>query len=284
VIVSDNGSVDGSVEAIRERFPWVKVIENNANLGFSKANNIAVSQARAEILFILNPDTIIINGIEEMVEYIRANRKAGIVGPIILDKNNMLSYMSDFHIDSYLKLFLYLFLYKYYINKDLKKIENKLKLQMPIDIAWVSGVAMLIRKDVFNKINGFDEEFGFGFEDEDLCIRVKKSGYSMVVFPQAQIIHFGNSSFKKDPYAGLKTSGHSSIYFYKKNYSLFPSLVRLIIVLFYSFRITISVIKKVYYKLIGDEIASKERTKIIHNTLLAFRSFFDSKWSKAIKK
>ncbi|MCL5276208.1 MAG: glycosyltransferase [Deltaproteobacteria bacterium] len=91
VIVSDNGSVDGSVEAIRERFPWVKVIENNANLGLGKANNVGAEQAEGQVLFFLNPDILIIKGIEEMVDYIGEHKEGGLLVPVIFDRNNHLA-------------------------------------------------------------------------------------------------------------------------------------------------------------------------------------------------
>ena len=202
VIVSDNGSVDGSVEAIRERFPWVKIIENKANLGFGKANNIGSNVAKGEILFFLNPDTKIIYGIEEIVDYFMKYPKLGLMGPSLInekDQNATLFYLFiyynliiqiiDLIFDPPFKR-LYEQYKKWLILKSIKK-------KKPLGIKLVQGSAMLFSKKTFVKIGRFDEHIFMHQEEPDICIRVNKNNYKVMIYPSAAVLHYGGKS-KKD--------------------------------------------------------------------------------------
>jgi len=205
VIVSDNGSVDGSVEAIRERFPWVKVIENNANLGFGKANNIGAKQAKGEVLFFLNPDTLIVKGIEEMVEYILIHKEVGSLNPLMLDERNSLvvygirSYASIVNqllslLPFYVRLFMKI---KRYVQ--VKYVNSGINFK----VSTVSGFALMLRQTVFNKVNGFDEKLFLYEEDVDIGFTLQKKGYRTLVFTKAYVIHYGSRSSLHVPSAEL---------------------------------------------------------------------------------
>jgi GT2 family glycosyltransferase len=176
IIVSDNGSVDGSVEAIRERFPWVKVIENNTKYGFGKANNIGAKQAKGEVLFFLNPDTLIIKGIEEMVEYILRNREVGVINPLIVDEHDEFenSYI-HYKIASSLSFQLINLIYPrpFYIRWNRKHINNVNEMNV-FKIERFYGCAFLIKRNLFEGIRYFDENIFIYFEEEDIFLRLKK--------------------------------------------------------------------------------------------------------------
>ena len=276
VIVSDNGSVDGSVEAIRERFPWVKIIENKANLGFGKANNIGAREAKGEVLFFLNPDTLIVKGIEEMVEYLQHNKSVGIIGPLILDKNMQIDPTTGFDNYTPLKLWFYLFFYKYYARKQFDKLKVGLQTQKPFNVEMIIGASMLLSRSVFDELEGFDEKFFLGLEDEDLCLRVREKGYVVMVFPNAQIVHIRGAAFLKEPLSWLFNSGRTTLYFYRKHYHNLVTFVYTILVSFYVLRIISSYIKKCFNIMLKDKAHITMRNEIIHHSFISLKSLFRS--------
>jgi GT2 family glycosyltransferase len=282
VIVSDNGSVDGSVEAIRERFPWVKVIENNANLGFGKANNIGAKQAKGEVLFFLNPDTLIVKGIEEMVEYVKVQKEVGVVGPVIYNGNNEVDDTTHLPIYTPFKLFLYYFFYRYQRRRRLLNIATHIRSLIPFEAETIMGACIMIRKTLFNSINGFDEKFFFGQEDMDMCLTIKKNGYTNKVFPLAEIIHFRGRSSGKSEDVILNMGSEKSLYFYKKNYPFSIFFVYLITIVFLSLHIFISFMKKIYYIISNNKTALSQRNKIIHQDWMTLKSYLNLKTIKYI--
>jgi len=193
IIVSDNGSVDGSVEAIRERFPWVKVIENNTKYGFGKANNIGAKQAKGEVLFFLNPDTVIVDGIEEMVEYILRNREVGVINPLIVDEHDEFGNIYDnYKISSYLIVQFINLIYPkpFYLRWNSEHREKVNKMDV-FRIERFYGCAFLIRRQLFKDIGCFDDKIFIYSEEDDITFRLKKIKYSCYCYPKSKIIHFG---------------------------------------------------------------------------------------------
>lgn len=193
VIVSDNGSVDGSIEAIRERFPWVKIIENNANFGFGKANNVGAKQSQGEVLFFLNPDALIVQGIEGMVQYLIKNKEIGIINPLIVDEHyEFENSYENYKMSSYLTFqFIYLIYPKpFCIKWNKTHIKNVKKLAV-FKIERFYGCAFLIRKQLFEDIGLFDENIFLYFEEEDVTFRLMKLNHLCYCYPKSQIIHIG---------------------------------------------------------------------------------------------
>ena len=199
VIVSDNGSVDESVQTVRKNFPWVRVIENNANIGFSKGNNIGATQAEGQVLFFLNPDTIIVNGIEDICDYIVSHKEVGGIYPLVLDRNNRVVYLP--HLPLCIMPFYWL-IYPIFLTPLArfliifrKFIYNKhIKQKTVLNANSFDGSALLLRKEVFEKIGMFDEQIFMYFEEFDISKRLKKYKYKIQMFPKANLIHFGGTS------------------------------------------------------------------------------------------
>ena len=271
VIVSDNGSVDGSVEAIRERFPWVKVIKNNANLGFSKANNIGAKQAKGEVLFFLNPDTLIIKGIEEMGEYVLTHQEVGLVGAVTYQEDGI-SPQSVAQLITPFRLLMYLYMYQIYNNR-LKRLNDKIiSSEKPYKVDYISGANMLIRKALFLEIGLWDEKFFLGHEDHDLCIRINRNGYDIIIFPSAGIIHLRGRSYKVDPFPWLSNSGSTTLYYYHKHFHAYLPIVYPAIFFFHVFRLVISYIKKLFYILTTNKGEIEFRNRMIKESKLSIIS------------
>jgi GT2 family glycosyltransferase len=194
IIISDNGSTDGSAEMINLEFPSVKLIENNANLGFGKANNIGAAIATGDKLFFLNTDTLLINNaIEKLSTFLDENKRIGICGGNLfsLDLKPVISYSLLFpgflyDINTLTMSILSLLLYGRNIH-----FNHKSKL---ISVAWPKGADMMIRKSLWDKAGGFNTAFFMYYEDTELAYRVQKLGYKCVCIPEAKIIHLEGKS------------------------------------------------------------------------------------------
>ncbi len=199
IIVSDNGSTDKSLEFIRVNFPRVRVLENGANLRFSKGNNVGIRASNGRLILILNPDTIIHDGaLDRWVRFAEKHPEAGAFGCRVLNIDGsyqgcarpfptvrrewiaalylrVLGYISDVFIsDKYLRW-----------RGDTERL-----------IDWQAGCALLVRGDLLKQLGGFDEQFAYYYEDVDLCNRVWKSGNPIMYTPEVTITHLGGQSTK----------------------------------------------------------------------------------------
>jgi GT2 family glycosyltransferase len=222
IIIVDNSSVDESVKFIRENFPQIKLIQNKKNSGFGAANNQGAKIAQGEILFFLNPDTLIKENIfQKIIETFKKDSKIGIIAPqLILPDNSPQpwAYGKEQGIWQLIKSKIY---------KTFTQLP-KYPTAQSSGVDWVSGAALAIRRDIFEKIGGFDEKFFMYFEDRDLCQRVRKIGYKVIVLPEIKVIHFGGRSLAEDKQR-KKLYYQSQNYYWQKHYGWFKSiLMRLI--------------------------------------------------------
>ncbi|MGC8579451.1 MAG: glycosyltransferase family 2 protein [bacterium] len=202
VIVSDNGSIDGSVEAVREKFPWVKIIENKANLGFGKANNIGAQYAKGEVLFFLNPDTIIIQGISEMVRFLLDHPEVGLLGPVILDQNQKETTYSPAPV--FISLFVQIAdllltpIVRFFFSYQKKIVSDCIRHNLPCKVKLIHGCAMMMRKETFIKISGFNELLFMYGEEMEMSVKMKRYSYKVIIHPEGRIIHLGGRSSNKN--------------------------------------------------------------------------------------
>ncbi len=196
VIVSDNGSTDGSPDLLEQNFPQVKVIRNGSNLGFARGNNAGIRASRGEYVLILNPDTIIHEGsLDRLVRYADAHPEAGAFGCRVLnaDGTYQISARPFPTVSRYLMAALYLRPLGYLTDK-LSEIYMGWKGDSERQIDWQSGCCVLFRGKVLRDLGGFDEQFFYQFEEVDLCFRVGKAGYPILFTPEATITHLGGQS------------------------------------------------------------------------------------------
>ncbi len=201
VFVVDNNSVDGSVSMVKEKFPKAILIENDQNLGFSKANNMAVKRSSGEYVLLLNPDTVVEEDtFRKTLAYMDDNPVAGALGIKMIDgKGNFLPeskrglptpWVAFYKIFGITRLFPKSKKFgKYYMTfLDPDIIHN-------VDV--LCGAFMLIRKKVLEITGLLDEIFFMYGEDIDLSYRIQKSGYQVIYFPETTIIHYKGESTKK---------------------------------------------------------------------------------------
>jgi len=200
VIVVDNASSDGSVEMIRREFPDARLIANDANLGFGRANNQAMRVARGEFFFLLNSDTVIFDeAIQGLVNFIAADPGVGIAGCKLLFEDRTLQASCSRFPSIRLALFEDLMLYKFLP----RRAQGELLLggywphdrARDVDAVW--GAAMLVRRQVFDETGGFDERIFMYGEDLEWCMRVRDYGWRIAFTPEAAIVHLNHKSSEK---------------------------------------------------------------------------------------
>lgn len=219
VIVSDNGSTDGSVEKIRAQFPRVRIVENRANLGFSKGNNTGIREATGDYILILNPDTIVHDGsLDRWIKFADRHPEAGAFGCKVLNPDG--SFQGTARpfptvrraLISAFNLRFLGYLGRYFLSD--KYVGWTGDVEREID--WQSGCCVLLRGDLLKQLGGFDEQFFYHYEEVDLCHRVWGSGKRIRYTPEATITHLGGQSVGRFPIRfALETNRNCYRYFYK---------------------------------------------------------------------
>lgn len=216
--------VDNNSNAPNERQQFLRFLEKEysalklqliqlpENRGFGTANNQGAKHAKGEYLLILNADTIIENRVMRlMIEFLENNPRAGAVGPKLLTQERKTQWWACGYKTGLLRV----------IGYNFGLLPFKLwRSQAPAQTDWISGAALMIRKDIFERVNGFDENFFMYFEDEDLCWRIKDLKYDIYYLGNLTITHLGGQSFKQSETKSLqkKFFYESMVYFYKKHY------------------------------------------------------------------
>ncbi len=233
IIVVDNNSEDASCNMVKTVFPKVKLIENKENSGFSKGNNIGVKQAKGEYLCILNPDTVVAEDtFTKTLNFTDGKSKLGIVGCKLINGNGLFLPESKRNIPT--------------VNVALKKIlgfsddyySNNLSQKENGKVDVLVGAFMVIKKEVYNEVGGFDEDYFMYGEDIDLSYKILKKGYENYYFGEATIIHFKGESSLKDRFYAQRFYAAMQI-FYEKHFKqnmFFDMFVWVGIKLAYKFR------------------------------------------------
>ena len=224
IIVVDNLSGDDSIAFSRERHPQVTYIENQENVGFARANNQAIMQARGEFTLILNPDTIITpQCLQEGIAWMRSHPKCGAIGARMMDANGVFlpeskrsfptPWVSFCKIFGLSKLFPRSPWFAKYHLRYLSDLEPQC-----IDI--LSGAYMLCRTAVLQQLRGFDEDFFMYGEDIDLSYRIVKAGYENWFLP-TPMVHYKGESTHKDSMRYVRVFYDAMLIFYRKHFPRF---------------------------------------------------------------
>lgn len=191
VIVVDNGSKSGFVDRMKERFGaaihWIKP---GRNLGFGAAMNLAAKQAKGEYLFLANPDLLVPEGsFSQLFEFAQASRDFGVIGPRLVDTTGNRQF-SCRRFPRWRDLFFHrLSSWPFFKKRSARYVMADVDLKTPLRVDWLVGAALLLRRDRFLELGGFDERFFLFFEDTDLCRRAKEAGYEVWYDPDAVLLH-----------------------------------------------------------------------------------------------
>jgi GT2 family glycosyltransferase len=254
IFVVDNNSVDISVKMLKEKFPFVKLIENKDNRGFSKANNQAIVQSKGEYVLLLNPDTVVESDtFEKALGYMDLHPTTGGLGVKMIDgQGNFLPEskrglptpeVAFYKISGLSKLFPTSHKFgKYHLSYLDKNLIHEIEI--------LAGAFMLMRKSVLDEIGLLDEAFFMYGEDIDLSYRIIKAGYKNIYFPETCIIHYKGESTKKSSINYVFVFYNAMIIFAQKHFSqknarIFSFLINSAIYL----RATLSIIRRFFSKL-----------------------------------
>jgi GT2 family glycosyltransferase len=225
IIVIDNNSSDDSCAMIRQRFPNVKLIENKENSGFPKGNNIGVAQAKGEYICILNPDTVVAEDtFEKVLAFAKSKRDLGIVGCKLIDGTGNFLPESKRGIPTPSVAFTKIFgLYKIFPGISLlnKYYAQHLSENQTGKVEILVGAFMLMQRELYTELGGFDENCFMYSDDIDLSYMALQKGKSNYYFHETTVIHYkGESTIKDGTY--MKRFQEAMNFFYKKHFKASP--------------------------------------------------------------
>jgi len=202
IVVIDGASFDGCSEMLERRFPQVRFIQSEHNVGFAKANNVAFGESRGKYILLLNPDTELISpAINVLIEHISKLPNAGAIGCKLLnaDRTVQTSCLQSFPtilnqiLDSE-------FLRSVWPNSPLWGNAPLFVDRIgPTRVEAIAGACIMVKRSTFEKVGLFSEDYFMYAEDLDLCYKIKLAGYTNYYIPDACIIHFGGGSTQKSP-------------------------------------------------------------------------------------
>ena len=213
VFVVDNHSDDDSVEVVRNRYPWVRLIANRENLGFARANNIAITQSEGEYVLLLNPDTVVEpDTLRKVLQFMDEHPKAGGAGVMMHQEDGTKAPESRRALPTPWVACLKMlgFTKRYYMSH--------LSWNEPARIEVISGAFCLLRRKAIDEIGLLDEDFFMYGEDIDLSYRLLKGGWENWYVP-ASIIHYKGRSTRKTDYRYVHVFYQAMLIFFRKHYS-----------------------------------------------------------------
>ena len=234
VFVVDNHSDDDSVVTIREKYPWVRLIENQENLGFSKANNQAIRQSQADYVLLLNPDTVVAEDtLRGVLTFMDEHPKAGGAGVMMCYEDGSRAPESRRALPTpwVAALKMLGFTKRYYMSY--------LPWDQPCRIEVVSGAFCLLRHEALKTIGLLDEDFFMYGEDIDLSFRLLKGGWENWYLPYS-IIHYKGRSTQKSDYRYVHVFYQAMLIFFQKHYSHLSLVYTLPVKMAIYFRATIA--------------------------------------------
>lgn len=247
IIVVDNNSFDGSAEQVKLKYkgnPAVKLIESRVNLGFAKANNLGAKSAKGKYLLILNPDTIVQEDtIEKSVRFYEENKDTGALSCKLVLPNGKLDLacrrsfpkpsVAIYRILGLSKLFPHS---KTFAGYNLTFLDEN----QTYEVEAICGAFMLIKKDIYEQVGGFDEDYFMYGEDLDLCFRIKKAGHKIFYYSGTSIIHFKGESTRKSSLSYVSNFYGAMKIFVQKNLNKKSVLLNMLLRAFIIYRALVS--------------------------------------------
>lgn len=213
IVVVDNASSDESVSMIRKEFPSVVLIESKTNKGFAWGNNVGLLAAKGEYIILLNSDTIVLeHAIEKLVQFLDEHPDVMMIGPKLLNKDGSFQAACRRNLPNPKNAFLHLF----GGGKGGYKRNDDPDVSGPTEA--ISGAAMMIRREVYEKLGGLDEQFFMYAEDLDYCKRVADQGWKTYYLADAHITHLGGESTKQRKSKSINDFYETMWLYYRKHF------------------------------------------------------------------
>ncbi|MEM2125319.1 MAG: glycosyltransferase family 2 protein [Candidatus Methanosuratincola sp.] len=278
IIVVDNASTDGSVEMVKGEFPSVRLLRSKVNLGYGAAANRAIGSCQSDYVLLLNSDTQLKPGcLPALRDYLDKNPSTAIAGPRISNpdgtpQTSTFYYPTPAHIFLYLSGIYQAIIYLPVLRKRSLQATPALSTRV---VPWVVGAAFAFRREDFESVRGFDEEFFMYFEEVDLCYRLVKNGKQIHYAPVGEIIHVGGASTGKRQVEMNVMYFSSLARFYRKHYSWTRLFVLMVMVRFFAL---IHLVRNTLLQLIVRDEANRKKVAM---NLQVNRKLLLDRWSDA---
>jgi hypothetical protein len=230
IVVVDSGSSDGSIEFLKplSTHDSITIIPLKSNQGFARSSNIGIKASTGNYIFLLNPDTEIFkNTLSQLVCYLDNNPTVGIVGPQVLSSDGRIQHVKRRFPSLISELVLYSRLFKFLhiasVHQHSYMTDFLDDAIMQVD--WIKGCAMLIRRKLFDIIGYFDEQFFMYYEEVDFCKRSVKAGWEVHYFGSTKIIHHKGKSSNQIQKLAERWQRESRYLYFRKYHSLCSAFV-----------------------------------------------------------
>jgi GT2 family glycosyltransferase len=237
IIVVDNGSVDGSIEMIRTRFPGVRLICNGTNLGFARANNIGMRVSRGAFIYLVNSDAQLVpGGTRAMTACMKDSPRLALLGPSILD------------IEGRSQRSCWEFFTPGGLAKRVIGIQQSTAVMKRgggfarLDRHFLSGCALMVRREAADRVGLFDEQFFFYGEDMDLSRRMIDGGWMIGQLPAAKAIHYGGGSVQRSNPRAAVQAERALFQYFRKHWQGPLAVIRLMRLVHHANRVTRSLL------------------------------------------
>ncbi|MFH1667993.1 MAG: glycosyltransferase family 2 protein [Candidatus Komeilibacteria bacterium] len=232
IIVVDNASSDQTVAMVKKKYPTVKLIINEVNQGFARANNQGVDQSAGDFLLFLNPDIELIdNSLEKAISYLANHQQIGMLGVNVLnsDQTNQISVRKLPSL--YSQLITLLKLNNIIPSLNQKYFQKDFDYHKTQQVESIIGACMLIKRTVYEAIGRLDNDYFVWFEEVDLCLRLNQRNLPVYYFAETKIIHHGKQSFKQMMTLSRQALFNRSMLIYFKKHRPWSQFMLLVILL-----------------------------------------------------
>ncbi len=227
IFVADNASTDGSVELVESEFPQVTLIRTGGNLGFARANNIALKQATGRYLLLLNSDTRVLKGaLEALITTLDKHPEAAVAGALLLNADRTLQ-QSWARFPDFKSEFSGMLDRSQCPYSDAQLSDPEVRKSLaPFVCDWVGGAVFCVRAEAALKVGLLDEGFFMYSEETEWCHRLKKrGGGTTLLVPTSAVIHLGGGSSRAVPKATRQRMWRSSLRFFRLAYGIVGALL-----------------------------------------------------------
>ena len=228
IVVVDNASADGTADAVRGRWPAVRVIDAGGNLGFAAANNVGIRQTSGELVLLLNPDTIARpQAIDTLVALLDSRRDAAVAGPRLVDATGRAELSFGAMISPLAELRQKILvtgndrraaLISRYVDALTRRRRH---------VGWVSGACLLVRRADADAVGLMDERYFMYTEDVDFCAAIRARGRRVLFTPDAEVVHLRGQSRAAAAGATEVAYRASHLAFYEKHHPRWVPALRL---------------------------------------------------------
>ena len=219
IVVVDNASTDSTPAYIRERWPGVRLIASESNLGFAHANNLGIRNTSSELVLLVNPDTIVSGSdVDRLVSVLESQPDVAVVGPRIVDGTGRAELSFGAMISPWAELRQKILVRgnDRGVSPIIAIVDRMTRRTRRVD--WVSGACLLIRRQDLDQVGGFDPRFFMYAEDVDLCAAVRAQGRSVLFSAEPQVVHLRGRSGVAAPERVRQAYRRSQVAFYAKHH------------------------------------------------------------------